>query len=97
MSPPLHHLPSALVSFKDSERYLGGAATSMVRTNMANTITHIKRFVGRKFSEAGVQEELRDVNFKAVAMDNDEIGVKVRRGGGRGGWGPDRASPLWVW
>ena len=31
-----------------------------------------------------MQEELRDVNFKAVAMDNDEIGVKVRRGGGRG-------------
>ena len=79
---------SALVSFKDNERYLGSAASSMTRTNMANTITHIKRFIGRKFSEAGVQEDLKDVNFRAVAMDNDEIGVKVRhtsRGAGRRG------------
>jgi hypothetical protein len=46
---------------------------------MANTITSLKRLVGRKYSEEGVQAELATCNFTAVALENDEIGVEVRR------------------
>lgn len=49
-----------------------------VRTNMANTITAIKRIVGRKFNEEGVQAELENhAFFNAVQMPNGEVGVEV--------------------
>ena len=50
---------------------------------MDNTITSVKRFLGRKFSEPGVQADLAThCHFKATALANDEIGLEVRRRGG---------------
>jgi heat shock protein 4 len=49
---------------------------------MANTVTQIKRIVGRKFSEPGVQTELANfANFNAVEMPNGEVGVEVNYNG----------------
>jgi hypothetical protein len=49
---------------------------------MANTITDVKRYVGRRFNEPAVQAELEAfANFSYVAMENDELGVEVRSGG----------------
>lgn len=49
-----------------------------MRTNMANTVTQIKRLIGRKYSEPGVQEEMKEhLNFNIVQTENDEIGIEV--------------------
>ena len=45
---------------------------------MANTITSIKRFIGTKFNEPSVQDELQSANFKAVEGPNGETSVEVR-------------------
>lgn len=47
---------------------------------MANTISHIKRIIGRKFSEADIATEQDEfVNYKLVRLEDDEIGIEVRR------------------
>ena len=50
-----------------------------VRTNMDNTVTQIKRLIGRKFSEPGVAEDIEThLNYKIRQLPNDEIGIEVR-------------------
>ena len=67
-----------LVSFGGNERYIGEAATSQIRTNMDNTVTQVKRLLGRKFSEPGIAEELAvHLNYKLVQLKNDDIGIEV--------------------
>ena len=44
---------------------------------MSNTITNIKRFIGTKFSESGVQAELAHCNFSAVEGPGGETSVEV--------------------
>lgn len=45
---------------------------------MNNTVTQVKRLIGRKFSEPGVQAELEThLNFKVQPLENDDIGIKV--------------------
>lgn len=45
---------------------------------MLNTVTEVKRVIGRKFSEPGVQEDLKSLlNFRAKALPDDEIGIDV--------------------
>jgi hypothetical protein len=52
-----------------------------VRVNYANTITQIKRLLGRKFSEPEVQHEIANyLGYTVVPLENDEIGLQVRRG-----------------
>ena len=45
---------------------------------MPNTITNIKRFIGTKFNESGVQAELAQCNFTAVEGPGGETAVEVR-------------------
>jgi len=45
---------------------------------MPNTITSIKRLIGTKFREEGVQAELATCNFTAVEGPNGETAVEVR-------------------
>ena len=48
---------------------------------MDNTVTQVKRLLGRKFSEPGVQEEMKEhLNFSIVQVGNDDIGIEVRGG-----------------
>jgi len=51
--------------------------SSQVRTNMANTITSIKRLIGTRFNDPAVQTELAGNNFKGVAMPDGETGMQV--------------------
>lgn len=87
--------PTSLSQRHPSPRRPPPLATNraQVRTNMDNTVTQIKRLLGRKFSEPGVQQEMKEhLNFTIVPTANDEIGIEVRvqwrwGGVGRGGVG----------
>jgi len=65
------------VSFRDDERLIGDAAKSLAASNPSNTIYDIKRFMGRKFDDPIVQEEIKRVPYKVVRGDNDRIKVEV--------------------
>ena len=65
------------VSFNDDERLIGDAAKSASTSNPSNTIYDIKRFMGRKYTDPIVQEEMKKVPFKIIDAGNDKINVEV--------------------
>ncbi|MCH7879306.1 MAG: Hsp70 family protein, partial [candidate division Zixibacteria bacterium] len=50
--------PSVVAFSKSGERLVGGAAKRQAVTNPANTLSSIKRFMGRKHSEVSSEEKL---------------------------------------
>ena len=68
----------ALVTFGEEQRYIGQSAHAQFKRNVANTVSNIKRLIGRKFSEEDVQKELPFLAYKIVPVENDEIGIELR-------------------
>jgi heat shock protein 1/8 len=54
------------VSFSDTERLIGDAAKNQVAMNPHNTVFDAKRLIGRKFSDAEVQSDLKHFPFKVI-------------------------------
>jgi L1 cell adhesion molecule like protein len=65
------------VSFGDEERLIGDAAKSASTSNPSNTIYDIKRFMGRKYDDSVVQEEINRVPYKVLRSDGDRVKVEV--------------------
>ncbi len=55
------------VAFTDTERLIGDAAKSQAAMNAANTVFDAKRLIGRKFSDPGVQSDMKHWPFKVVS------------------------------
>jgi len=68
----------AIVSFNQSQRFVGSSAKSHVITNAKNTVTNIKRLIGRKYDDPYVQKEISLVPFEIMRMEDGSIGVKVK-------------------
>ena len=51
------------VAFTDSERLIGDAAKNQVAMNPHNTVFDAKRLIGRKFSDAEVQSDIKHFPF----------------------------------
>jgi heat shock protein 4 len=78
----LRHLPRPLIVFNEGRRFFGVMGAPIERTNAKNTIKNLKRLIGRKFSEAMVQEELEKFcDFECRQLENDEIGIVVKHEG----------------
>ena len=58
---------------KDGERVVGKAAKNQAVTNPVNTISSVKRFIGRSYDET--REEQKTVSYK-VERGKDRLGVK---------------------
>lgn len=56
----------SFVAFTDSERLIGDAAKNQAAMNPANTVFDAKRLIGRKFSDAEVQGDIKHFPFKVV-------------------------------
>jgi L1 cell adhesion molecule like protein len=54
------------VAFNDTERLIGDAAKNQVAMNPTNTIFDAKRLIGRKFSDAVVQADMKHWPFAVV-------------------------------
>jgi len=67
--------PSVVAFRKDGERVVGKAAKNQAVTNPENTITSIKRFMGRKFSE--VSSELKTVSYEVVKGKDGRVEVEI--------------------
>ncbi|QYH39773.1 molecular chaperone DnaK [Algoriphagus sp. NBT04N3] len=68
----------SIVAFLDNgngERKVGDPAKRQAITNPGNTISSVKRFMGKKFSE--VSEEKKHASYKVEQGSNDTVAVKI--------------------
>jgi len=69
--------PSIVAISKNNERLAGQTAKRQAVTNSENTIFAVKRLIGRKFSDAEVQQDVKTASYKIVESGG---GVKIKMG-----------------
>ncbi len=69
--------PSIVAITKGGERLVGQVAKRQAVTNPDNTVFSIKRFMGRKASDAEVQRDLKLVPYSVSAASNGDAQVKL--------------------
>jgi len=84
--------PSIVAFSKTGERLVGQAAKRQAVTNPQNTISSIKRFMGRRFDE--VQDELGRVPYKVVKASNGDCAVEVTVSGETKTYSPQEISAM---
>src|SRR5438067_3488560 len=67
--------PSVVAFLKNGERKVGDPAKRQAITNPHNTITSIKRFMGRRHDE--VTEEISHWSYKVVKGDNNTVRIDI--------------------
>jgi molecular chaperone DnaK len=70
-------IPSVVGVNKQGERLVGQLARRQAVMNPENTIFSIKRFMGRKYSDAEVQRALEIVPYKVSAAPNGDVRVHM--------------------
>jgi len=69
--------PSVVAVSKTGERLVGTVAKRQSITNPDNTVSSIKRFMGRKFREGSVQEDTKKVPYKLAEASNGDVRVNM--------------------
>src|SRR4051812_34235026 len=67
--------PSVVAFLKNGERKVGDPAKRQAITNPHNTITSVKRFMGRRHDE--VTEEISHWSYKVVRGDNNTVRIDI--------------------
>ena len=70
-------IPSVVAINKNDERLVGQVARRQAVMNPENTVFSIKRFMGRKFTDAEVQKALETVPYKVSAAPNGDVRVEM--------------------
>src|SRR5215208_7106756 len=70
--------PSIVAFTEDGEVLVGQSAKRQAVTNPANTLSAVKRLIGRRFQEDAVQKDIKLVPYKIVKADNGDAWVEVR-------------------
>jgi molecular chaperone DnaK len=69
----------SIVAFTDNDEVLvGQAAKRQAVTNPANTVSAVKRLIGRRFDEEVVQRDMGLVPYSIVKADNGDAWVEAR-------------------
>jgi len=66
---------ATFVSVQGKQRFIGDAASAMARSNVYNTISLMKAFVGRRFDDPEVQIELNRLPYKSSRLSNGGVGI----------------------
>ena len=67
--------PSVVAFLKNGERKVGDPAKRQAITNPHNTISSVKRFMGRRFDE--VTEEMSHISYKVAKGDNNTVRIDI--------------------
>ncbi|KAI0426691.1 hsp70-like protein [Xylaria sp. FL1042] len=70
--------PSVVAFAQDGERLVGVAAKRQAVVNPENTLFATKRLIGRKFTDAEVQRDIKEVPYKIVQHSNGDAWVEAR-------------------
>ncbi|KAL0347296.1 UNVERIFIED_CONTAM: Heat shock cognate protein 1 [Sesamum calycinum] len=65
------------VGFTDTERLIGDAAKNQVAMNPTNTVFDAKRLIGRRFTDASVQSDIKLWPFKVIPGPGDKPMIVV--------------------
>ena len=60
------------VNPRTSERYVGTTAKRQAVTNPENTVSSMKRFMGRRFADDTIQQDIKLVSFKVTEHSNGD-------------------------
>jgi len=66
-----------MAGFGEKQRAIGEAAATQYQRNIRNTVTNVKRILGRKFQETDVQDELKHIHYKTFEQRNHEVGIEL--------------------
>ncbi len=69
--------PSVVAQTKNGDRLVGLLAKRQAVTNPENTISEIKRYMGHRFDDPGVQNDLKSASFKIQAGQDGGVQVKM--------------------
>ncbi len=69
--------PSVVAVTSNGERLVGRFARRQAVTNPENTISSIKRFMGRKYKDPSVQDDLKHVPYQVREASNGGLEVKM--------------------
>lgn len=70
--------PSVVAFAEDGERLVGVAAKRQAVVNPENTLFATKRLIGRKFKDAEVQRDIKEVPYQIVQHTNGDAWVAAR-------------------
>lgn len=70
--------PSIIAYTEDNQTLVGQAAKRQAVTNPTNTLYAVKRLIGRKFSDAEVQKDIKIVPYNIVESDNGDAWVEAK-------------------
>ncbi|KAL7628085.1 Hsp70 ATPase ssc1 [Parahypoxylon ruwenzoriense] len=70
--------PSVVAFAQDGERLVGVAAKRQAVVNPENTLFATKRLIGRKFTDAEVQRDIKEVPYRIVQHSNGDAWVEAR-------------------
>jgi L1 cell adhesion molecule like protein len=82
------------VAFTDTERLIGDAAKNQVAMNPHNTVFDAKRLIGRKFTDAEVQADMKHWPFKVKADAAGKPVIEVEYKGENKTFQPEEISAM---
>lgn len=68
----------SVVAFTDKEILIGSSATRQAVTNPENTISVVKRLIGRRFDDKAVQKDAGLLPYKVVRSDNGDAWIESK-------------------
>jgi heat shock protein 1/8 len=91
-----NRITPSLVAFRDQERFLGESAFNQSGTNPTNTISAIKRLMGRQFSEPSVQYDLSLLPYRIIDNGSNKPTVTVEYQGQVMAYTPEEISAMLI-
>ena len=85
---------ASVVAFTDEERLIGPAAQNQSAMNPSNTIFDAKRFIGRKFNDPAIQNNLKHWPFKVIDDGNGKPQFEVQFKGETKRFYPEEISAM---
>ncbi|KAI5866183.1 78 KDA glucose-regulated protein-like protein precursor [Durotheca rogersii] len=88
-----NRITPSYVAYTEEERLVGDAAKQQAASNPTNTIFDVKRFIGRKFAEKEVQNDLKHFPYKVIEKDGKPI-IQVEFQGATKKFTPEEISAV---
>jgi len=82
------------VGFTDGERLIGDAAKNQVAMNPINTVFDAKRLIGRKFSDAAVQSDIKHWPFAVISGPGEKPMIEVEYKGEKKSFASEEISSM---
>ena len=84
----------SFVAFTDTELMIGDAAKNQAAMNPVNTVFDAKRLIGRRFSDASTQADVKHFPFKVIANEGDRPVIQVEYKGETKEFYPEEISSI---